>query len=202
MKNQQGFTLIEMLVVSALTVAIGGAILGLSYTFGTSQLAIWRDYQDVDQANMLIESFVRELRTARYSDAGSYPIADAQDNQIIFYSDIDFDGSAERVRYTFDGSTLTKGIIKPVGFPVTYPTTSEVVRVMSTNVRNGTTAMFTYYNSSWPASTAGNPVPLATRQSQTRTVRMYVRLNVYSGDPNHDYILDSAANIRILRREQ
>jgi prepilin-type N-terminal cleavage/methylation domain-containing protein len=201
MNTKSGFTLIEMLVVSVLMLAVGGAVIGLQITFGKSQQLIWESYLNVDQSDTIIKSLVREVRTARYSDAGGYPIESATDQQLIFYSDVDYDGKTERVRYYLSNSNFYKGIIKPVGQPVTYPTSAEVIIPLSSNVRNGTIPVFYYYNDTWPTVTAGNPIPLTQRQSTTRTIRVYVRVNTVANDAIHDYILDSAANIRMLKKD-
>ena len=52
---------------------------------------------------------VKEIREARTSDDGSYPIEKARDKEFIFYSDIDKDGEVERVRY-FLGTTQSDSL--------------------------------------------------------------------------------------------
>src|SRR3990167_3437860 len=95
---------------------------------------------------------------SRAGDNGSYPLEIAGDWEIIFYSDIDYDGNAERVRYFLADSTLTKGIIEPTGFPITSPAGNEFVKIISENVRNGIEPVFYYYNSNWPLDKVNNPL--------------------------------------------
>jgi hypothetical protein len=65
----------------------------------------------VDQARRGVETMIKELREARDGDNGSYPIETADDKQIVFYSDIDNDGKAEKIRY-FLGTVSSGSSIK------------------------------------------------------------------------------------------
>jgi len=198
-KLEKGFTLIEVLVASVVIVALGMAILGLQYVLGQSQVFIWKSSVDVDQANFSMQTLVREIRTARPSDSGAYSLELVSDQEIIFYSDIDFDGKNERVRYFLDGTVLSKGVIEPVGFPPTYPAEDEKVKVLSENIRNGEEPIFFYYNGNWPADIENNPLPSGNRLSDTRSIGFLLKLNADSNQPDKDYILESYVQIRMLK---
>lgn len=113
--RQNGFTLIEILVASAILVILAFGFLGLQYIIGQNQVSVWKNYLSIEYANMTLSAISRELRDARQSDTGDYLLEKADDNEIIFYSDTDQNGSVERVRYTLSGNQLIKGIIKPSG---------------------------------------------------------------------------------------
>lgn len=53
----------------------------------------------IDEARKGVEVMTQEIRQARQGDAGAYPIEKADDKEFVFYSDIDADDQAERVRY-------------------------------------------------------------------------------------------------------
>jgi len=53
----------------------------------------------VDEARRGVEIMAKEIREARYADNGAYPIEKCAGKEFIFYSDVDGNGSAERVRY-------------------------------------------------------------------------------------------------------
>ncbi|OGM14647.1 hypothetical protein A3D84_00140 [Candidatus Woesebacteria bacterium RIFCSPHIGHO2_02_FULL_42_20] len=196
---KHGFTLVEVLVTGFLAVAVGAALVGLQYILTQNQLTVFSNYINVDEANFGITNLERELRSARSGDNGSYPLEIAGDWEIIFYSDIDYDGNAERVRYFLADSTLTKGIIEPTGFPITYPAGNEFVKIISENVRNGIEPVFYYYNSNWPLDTVNNPLAQPLRLSDTRLIGILLRLNSDSSGPDDDYILESTIAIRELK---
>ena len=192
----QGFTLIELLVVMVLLSLIGLAFLGLQYIFTQNQVTAWENYLNIDEANRIISEMVREVRNAQESDRGDYPLVSLNDQELIFYSDFDFDSDVERIRYTLAGSSFSKGIIEPIGSPIDYPLASEQVVVLTTNVRNGVNPVFFYYNEDWPIDTVNNPLIPADRLSDTRLIKINLRFNPDESDSSSDYILESDAKIR------
>lgn len=197
--NQNGFTLVEVLVGFLLLLALGLAITGLNAAISQNQLVVWQNYINVDQANAYMNNLVRELRTARNADNGAYPLETAGDQEISFYADLDFDNQTEKVRYYLAGTSLFKGIIEPSGQPPTYSSDQEKLIKLTEYVRNGSTPIFTYYNGDWPADTEQNPLTSSARLAETELLRLYLRLNTQSEKPDEDFILESYTQIRMLK---
>lgn len=197
--SQSGLTLIELLVAMVLIVILATAVLGLQYILGQNRKIAIDNYYNVDRANVNMNAIVREIRTARLSENGSYPIESAGDNQIVFFSDLDFDGQAERVRYTLSDNVLEKGVTEPTGAPAIYPPANEKVASVADIVRNQENPMFTYYNGDWPNDTVNNPLSTPPSLSEIKLVKVYLRLNVEDSEPGNDYILESFAGIRMLK---
>lgn len=195
---QNGFTLIEVMVAAAILVILAFGFLGLQYIIGQNQVSVWKNYLSIEDANMTLSTISRELRDARQSDTGGYLLETASNNEIIFYSDIDYDGSAERIRYSLSETQLIKGIIKPVGMPAVYPPEDEKIRVVTDIVRNETTPIFYYYNSEWPEDTDNNPLPEDLRISETTQVRIMLRTNPKKDDSKNDYVLESNVRLRMI----
>jgi len=200
MKNtNHGLTLIEVLIALVITGMLGAALLGLQFIISQNQIVAWQSYISVDEANSNVTSLVREVRTAKEGDNGAYPLASADDQEIIFYSDYDFDGGTERIRYFLNGTQFSKGVIEPTGQPATYPTGSEIVKLLSGNVRNGADPAFYYYNGDWPADTLNNPLATPANLSEIKLVRVLLKLNTDPDDPSNDYILESYSQVRVLK---
>lgn len=197
--HRRGFTLVEVLVGSLLISALGIGILGFNNIITKNQTIVWRNFLNVEQANSNLLTLVRELRTARPGDNGAYPLESANDQEIIFYADIDFDQQSERVRYFLNGSSFYKGVTKPTGYPVSYPSTQEKLVKLTDYVRNNTTPIFYYYNGDWPADTVHNPLINPIRLSDTKLMRIFLRLNTQDNEPNADFILESYTQIRMLK---
>lgn len=198
-KNNSGLTLIEVLVAMALLSLIGLGILSLQYILGQNQVAIINSYKSTDEANLSVTGFVREIRSARASDNGAYPLEIVNDNEIVFYSDGDYDGITERLHYYLSGNNFIKGIIKPEGYPVLYPPNQEKITVLSENVRNAGVPIFYYYNEDWPDDIINNPLSQNSRLANTKMVRIYLRLNTQHNLPDKDYVLESFAQLRMLK---
>lgn len=197
--SQSGFTLIEVLMVAAITVVLAGGLLSLQYIMGQTQIQVLRNYTSVEEANNGITTLVRELRNLQVAETGAYPLERALDFEMIFYSDYDFDGRIERVRYYLNGTEFTRGIIEPTGFPVTYPSANEKIKTVSTNVKNGTTPIFYYYNGDWPADTVRNPLDTPTRLSETKLMKVHLVINPTT-DSKHDFVIDSYSQLRALKQ--
>ena len=115
------------------------------------------------------------------------------------YSDIDYDNQTEKVRYTLSGNQLIKGVTKPTAHPISYPSDEEEVKVLAEQIRNDSTPAFYYYNDDWPQDTDNNPLAPSARLSNTKTVRVYLKVNTKEDDPDSDYVLESYVSIRMLK---
>ncbi len=195
-KKQQGFTLIEVLVASAILVVLAFGFLSMQYIIGQNQVSVWRNFLSIDATNTAVSEIVKELRNSRESDAGTYPLEITGDQEIVFYSDYNYDGLVERVRYTLSGNTLTRGIIEPQGSPAVYLPANERTRVASDIIRNGTSPVFYYYNAEWPQDLVNNPLSAADRISNTRLIKIILKANPKASNSENDYVLESNVNIR------
>ncbi len=95
----KGFTLVEVLVTIFAFCLVMGAATAFLLMFYRTHSFEWEQSIAVNEARKGIETMVKEIREARPGDDGSYPIEKADDKEFIFFSDIDNDGDAERVRY-------------------------------------------------------------------------------------------------------
>jgi prepilin-type N-terminal cleavage/methylation domain-containing protein len=197
-KNQKGLTLIELLITISISGVIGLGLVSLQYILSQNQIAITKSYKSVDSANFTVSNLIKEIRMARQSDNGAYLLSLAGNQEIIFYSDIDFDEKTEWVRYYLNGTDLIKEIIKPSGYPAIYDSLKKTSSVVTEGVRNGTTSIFYYYNQNWPYDTINNPLAADDRLSETKTIKIYLRANV-ENRPERDYVIESFSQIRSVK---
>ena len=177
--SSQGFTLIEILISSAILVMLAAGFLGMQYILSKNQVTAWNNYLSIESSNTAMSVLIKELRNATNSDNGSYPLESLLDQEIIFYSDTDYDGKVERVRYTINGTQLLKGVIEPVGDPAVYDTAQERETVVSDILRNNTDPIFYYYNSDWPSDTTNNPLALSERIANTRFIKIFIHCRLF-----------------------
>jgi len=85
------FLFVFSLVMAAVVLFILLSYRSYSYSFQQSRA--------INEARRGVETMIKEIREARIAEDGSYVIAEADDFQFIFYSDIDKDDRIERVRY-------------------------------------------------------------------------------------------------------
>lgn len=196
---QSGFTLVETSVTAVLMIVLGAGLLGLQYILGDIQIRAFQSFTNVEGASGAMTQMQREIRTARAGDNGAFLIESATSNALTFYSDVDFNGTTDKVTYSRSGTILTKSVISPVGYPVTYPPANAKTTTVSDVIRNGTTPIFSYYNGNWPGDTVNNPLATPANLNNVKLVRIYLRLNANANDTRKDYILDTSVNLRMVK---
>lgn len=191
----RAFTLVEVIVVVAITSIVGLALSNMIlYTYRTNTY-IYQQSAATDNARRGLEFALQNLREATTGADGSYPVSVAATSSVTFYSDVDVDGSVERVRYFLSGSTLYRGVTNPVGSPPSYTGQLEATTTIAAYVKNFTSnsPVFTYY------AEDGTALLAPADPADVRTVSMGVMVDV---DPNRTpttYSLTGSATFRNLR---
>ena len=144
----RGFTLIETLVVITVTVTVGMALTFLIANFYKTNGYLLEQTSAIDSAHRGLEISFEDIREASYGDDGSYPIASAGTSTITFFSDIDGDGSVEKIRLYLLNGTFYRGVTDSTSSPPVYTGQPEQNTIIASYVRNGTsTPLFTYFDS-------------------------------------------------------
>jgi prepilin-type N-terminal cleavage/methylation domain-containing protein len=196
--SQKGFSLAEFIV----SVAILSL---LTYTFSTFQRDVFSLSTNLQsslnaqlEARHLIKTMISELRKVAPSANGSYPIELASSTGITFYSDINDNGSVERVRYYLHNKTIRKGVIAPTGNPPVYNSGNEVTTTLLNYVlASSTLPIFQYYTSNYSGTTS--PISMPPNISTIRLVKITVIIDT---DPNRSptpIISTSQVNLRNLK---
>ena len=196
--KHKGVTLIELLIGTALSAIIIGSIVTIQMTMSDTQHILNNNSRSFNEANIAIQAITRELRNARPAATGAYPLELADDQEILFYANIDDDTEPEKIRYFLNGNTLNRGIINPTGQPPVY-IEEEKINLVIPDITNGLTPIFTYYNGNWPTDTTNNPLPSPARLLDTKMVIVNIYLNPQSDRPEGEYHLESSAQIRNLK---
>jgi type II secretory pathway pseudopilin PulG len=198
-KKQSGFTLIETIIlIFVFSLAMGAITTFILYAYRISDYD-FQQSQAIRNARNGIETMVEEIREAQSGDDGSYILEKADDQEFIFYSDIDKDSHTERVRYFLEDAIFKKGIVKPAGLPPVYNLDTEEISILSSYVCNGDTPIFTYYNGDWPGDEINNPLPTPTRLVETKLMHVYLKINVDPDRAPVNFELESNAQIRNLK---
>jgi hypothetical protein len=141
---------------------------------------------------------VSELRKVTPSANGAYPIELASSTGITFYSDINDNGTVEKVRYYLHNKTIRKGVITPTGNPPVYNSGSEVTTTLLNYVlASSTLPIFQYYTSNYSGTTS--PISMPPNISTIRLVKITVIIDT---DPNRSptpIISTSQVNLRNLK---
>lgn len=183
--SRNGFTLVETLVALAIfTLGIAATVLIFSKTvknkayaleMGKSAFVVSRSMGDLTQY----------LRRARQSDAGSYPIVSAKDNDLVIYSDYDKDGKTEQLHIYLSNGIVYLDVHDPsAAFPPLYappvnnPNNGTTVVLAKQIVNTPTDPMFSYFDKDYPQSSA---VATPADVSEIRLIKLFLKINI---DPN------------------
>ena len=197
-KLNSGFTLVELLIsvsiLALLTVTISTFqkdIFSLGFSLQGSLNA------QID-ARHVVKLMVTEIREATQSALGAYPIAIASSTSITFYSDIDNNGTKDKIRYFVSGSTVKQGVVAPSGSPLTYNDANEkLTTVINSFVSSSTQPLFQYCPETY--SGTGSPLSDPIDISTVRLVKITV---IIDKDPNKSpapIIVTSQVSIRNLK---
>lgn len=167
----KAFTLIETMVVIAVVLSAGIALMGAIQYFYQSNAFILEQTAALESTRRGHTFTLQNMREASYGDDGSYPITIAATSTMTFHGDIDVDGGVERIRLYLQNGTLYRGVTNSNGNPASYVGQPEVREAIASFVRNSaSTPIFTYYNEDGAA--LAQPVDL------TEIVSVGVRLDV------------------------
>lgn len=194
-----GFTLIEILIATAIMTIVLGVVLSFTSDVASFGIDLGDRIEVERQLELTLRVMVTELRSMGPGENGAYPIALAGSDTLTFYTDVDNDQTFEQVRYFLDGTTFRKGVIEPTGGDQpTYPVASESVADVVHFMVPGQT-VFTYFAEGYPNETG--PLPEPTDPSLVRLVRVS---GTTDKDTNVDplpFTLSISATIRNLRGE-
>lgn len=158
-KRESGFTLIEIIVSIGILGLIAGAVIAFESGLLSNTKILQNQLTMQQQVRRAMSGFVKDVRSARQSASGTYPIEISATNTLVFYANIDSDALIERVRYYIATSSLMRGVIKPTG--MTYLTANEKTSILVGNVLNGTsTDLFSYYDEGFDGFTASSTAPI------------------------------------------
>lgn len=190
----QGYTLLEMLVaIFIISIVVPIIFISISNLYETHG-------QTISQAFALIETtkgvkeIVRDVRSAVYSEEGSLPLVTIATSTITLFTDTDYDGRVERVRYFLSNGVIKKGIIEPTATS-SYPTNTETVTDLVLNVVNTTTntPLFRYYTATSTEVVSASSILLVRR------VEVHIIGSSRFGSERSEVALRSSASIRNLK---
>ncbi len=193
----RGFTLTETIVVVALTVLVGGALLSAIRYFYVNNAYVFEATAAVDQARRGLTTTLHDIREASYADDGAYPISAAATSSVTFYSDVDSDGGIERITIWSYQDTLYKVVTSAAGNPPSYTGQASATSTIATILRNATsTPLFLYYDSAGVQLATTSPDIL-----EIRSIKAHIEIDLNPNRAPQIFTLESTATLRNLKEQ-
>ncbi len=145
--HARGFTLVEVLVLISITTLLSITLDTLIVNFYKANSFLLEQTAATDNARRGLRTSFQNLRQATYGEDGSYPIQTAATSSILFYSDVDNDGSVEKIRLYLLNNAFYRTVTEATGLPLMYTGTTSTTTIAS-YIRNATSSpIFRYYDS-------------------------------------------------------
>lgn len=188
LNNVKGYTFVEMMIAIAIfimLVALSSEFIvgGFRFTRFESELET-----AVTDARKAMDVMTKEIRGANSSAQGGYPLHTTNEQEVVFFSDIDDDGEMEKVRYYLAGSNLNKEVTEP-GSLNDYSGTPES-SVIAYYVNNLSDDVFRYYDEDYTQTSLVNDI---------RLIKIILKINVTAGISPDDYIIETDVSLRNLK---
>lgn len=197
-KKESGFTLIETMVAIFIFTILALGVSSLFTNIFTNSNGRFAAISDIDQAQMVATNFTNEIRIASTGNAGDYPINQASDTQIIFYSSYkQSTGIVARIRYYLSGKTLYKGVVIPSGSPLSYNLSQEKIQDVQNDVSNGGKPIFYYYDGNYNGSST--PLVQPVNVNQVKYVIMNMNILKQPNTSTTTFNISAGASIRNLK---
>jgi prepilin-type N-terminal cleavage/methylation domain-containing protein len=197
--KNRGFTLTETIVVIFIFTLLAIGVTTLFTNIFVNSRERLSSIDNIDQASLVATKFTNQIRVASVGNDGSYPINQAGDTQIIFYSNYgQATGTIARVRYYLNKNTLYKGVVIPTGTPLSYNLGAESITTVQKDIINFGTPIFYYYNGDY----TGSSTPLTQPISINQVKYVQINLDILKKDTKTattTFTISAGASIRNLK---
>jgi len=136
---------------------------------------VFNQAEILDNIQKSVNTITKEIRKMRQADSGAFGLEKADNNEIIFYSNIDQVTDVERIRYFLDGNCLKRGLIKPTGTPPRYLETDEQINNISCNVTNELNEPIFAYYEDYPSEASLLATP--SDPHMVTVIKIYLRIS-------------------------
>lgn len=198
-KISKGFTIIELIISICLFSILLFVVVSMFFNVFSTPEKNLSALENIDKARGITSNFANEIRNASIANDGSYPLNQASNSQIIFYSNY---GSSSptiiyRIRYFVENNNLYKGVVIPSGSPLTYDLLSEEVATLLTDLENGSDPAFYYYDGDYNGSGIELSEPISL------TAVKFVKINLVvpriSDENGSTFLVNAGAAVRNLK---
>ncbi len=186
--KEPGFTLVEVLVVVAILSTISALTLSFVVTGFKATRFEAEQAEAIAQARNAMSIMKKEIRGANSSEQGSYALDTIEEQEFVFYADIDADDLYEKVRYYLDDLDLIKEVTEP-GALNDY-SGAPASTTMAQFVNNQEENIFTFYNSNYN---------IASTTNEVRLININLKINVTPETAPKDVYVESDVTLRNLK---
>lgn len=140
----KAFTLLETLIVVFILSFIAIAIFLIILNFSNYYNFIVSDIVKQAYVDLALKEIENEIRSMVNSKKGSYPLETIKSSEIVFYKDLENDGTPEKIYYFVEGNNFHKQIFLFNSMTLDYEPSPVIDRILVKDL--STSAVFKYFN--------------------------------------------------------
>lgn len=200
--RSNGITLIELLIAVSICVALAVVLASMQIDIFRFNRRFSTSLTTVDRAQRLLRPMTAEIRSASISGLGAFPIATALPYDLVFYSDINSDGTKEYIRYHLVDTTLYKTIVyQSQSIPAVYDLSTAQPVIFIEGVENEAQQIpvFRYFSNQYVDGGVDEIIDANTATSGIRMVRITMALA--TGENTPLFTVTSDVAIRNLKQQ-
>jgi len=196
--KQFGFTLIEILVVIAITSLVAVGI----NAYVTQGVRLWNSTVDKIEAQKNVRQALNimmgEMREMLPSDNGSYPLMSTQDLSVEFYTNIDSDSKREKIKYELIDGTLYRWAVKSnEAQPPQYPAYTMDDRTIVTKNITNSSIIFRYYDNTYNGET--DPLSSPFDLNDVSLIQVTLEIDENLNEPPEPFTIETGISLRNLK---
>lgn len=195
--SKKGFTLMEIVVVIGIT----GIVMAMISTLLTDSFRMQRVAVEKasvgEECQRALSEIEKDMISMIEGENGAFPLALAENNQIIFYSDTDLDGVIEKIRISKNSKIITKEVFEPIN--EIYPeNATSTINISSHFSQDAGDDIFAYFGSDF--SGTENPMidPISESDVRVAKISMICALEENIA-PNSKIVFSTLVKLRNLK---
>ena len=178
--KHKGMTLVEVIIAISIFLLIIVAVGIFQVNVFSNQKAVSGSFQTSQDAQIILKTIIREIRSMSASANGSYPIVNASNNSLTFYSDTNNDNLNEEITYRLIGNIAYRVSIAPTGSPAVYNPANQSTTTLISNVRNSTsTSFFEYFDENYTGTSTALSMPVNVTAIRLIKVNLTLDIDPY-----------------------
>lgn len=194
----RGMTLVETLITLGIFITIMIAVGTFGVNMFSYQRVISGSLQTTQDAQIILKTITKEIRSMTSGATGQYPIANAATNTLSFFFDQNNDGVQDRITYSLVGTTLYRAVIVPSGSPITYNIANQSTTTLVYNIRNSpSTPIFEYFDDSYTGTSS--PLSLPVTVTNIHLIKINLTLDVDPSRSPTPVTYSAQVNLRNLK---
>jgi type II secretory pathway pseudopilin PulG len=196
-ENKKGLTLMETLIAIGIFAMVAQLVGWLFIKNLHTNATILTIGKKSIVAGRSLDKITKNLRKMQTPLTGEAPFVSGGDFSLTFFSDVDNDGQAEKVRYFLAGQNFQEGIAEVTGNPPTYSFSTKNIKNLTNNIVNAADEpIFFYYARNSAGELTSDALSLPEEMAKVTSVRINLKVRTNENNAEENTVFKSFIQLR------